>query len=187
IVIVAAIASMLVVGLNMIPLSQNAYASSSRHSEFKNAPQENRKSSAENNMNQQFLCYRSKCTGSNLGIQQHGQGNSATGWTDLSNNLQQNQTTMAQPQSSQSGHESDNDKKERSTPVTINVVPKLDNQNTNSVVGNTSSAADASNHNNLSNRNAQNQTQAQNACIIAGECTAGSSQTEIPRMAGMGT
>ena len=179
IVIVAAIASMLVVGLNVIPLSQNTYASSSRHSDFKKAPEEHKNSkSAANHLNQQIFCYRSKCTGGNTAIQQHGNDNSATGFTDLSNNVQQNQTTLAQPQSSQSGHDSDKDKKDRNFPVIVNVLPKLKNENTNSLEGNVSSINDASNDNTIRNRNAQNQTDGQNTCIIAGECSAASSETE---------
>ncbi|MBV9178656.1 MAG: hypothetical protein JO297_16645 [Nitrososphaeraceae archaeon] len=175
IVIVAAIASMLVVGLNMIPLSQNTYASSSRHSEFKKTADENKNSkSGENNLNQVDTTYRSPGSKtSNVAVQENGKGNTATAFTDLSSNVEQNQTTMAQPQSSH-----DSDKKDRSFPVTVNVVPNFKNENTNSVVGNTSSAADASNANTLSNRNAQNQTDGQNACLIAGECTASSHETE---------
>ena len=50
--------------------------------------------------------------------------------------------------------------------------------NENSVSGNSSSTASADNTNTINNRNSQNQTQGQNACLIAGECTAASSETE---------
>jgi len=180
IILVAAIASMLVVGLNMIPLSQNTYASSSRHSEFKKAPEEHKNSkSAENHLNQVDTTYRSPGSRtSNVAVQENGKDNSGTAFTDLSSNVEQNQTTLAQPQSSQSGHDSDKDKKDRNFPVIVNVLPKLKNENTNSLEGNVSSINDASNDNTIRNRNAQNQTDGQNTCIIAGECSAASSETE---------
>src|ERR671928_692268 len=90
IIVVAAIVSMLVVGINMIPLAQNTYASSHRHSEFK---------SQDNILNQKDDTYRSPGSqSSNVAIQESGKGNSATAFSDQSSNLQQQQN---QPTSSQ--------------------------------------------------------------------------------------
>ena len=76
ILIVVAIASMLVVGMNMFPLAQNTYASSHRHSEFK---------SQDNILNQQDDTYRSPGSeSSNVAIQESGKGNSATAFSDQS-------------------------------------------------------------------------------------------------------
>ena len=73
IIIVAAIASMLVVGINMIPLAQNTYASSHRHQD--------------NIANQGDDTYRSPGSqSSNVGIQESGKGNSATAFSDQSSN-----------------------------------------------------------------------------------------------------
>src|SRR5438067_1227506 len=96
IILVAAIASMLVVGINMIPLAQNTYASSHRHSEFK---------SQDNIANQQDDTYRSPGSeSSNVVIQESGKGNSATAFSDQSSNIQQqqNQPTLQQQQDPQS-------------------------------------------------------------------------------------
>src|SRR5438045_588714 len=86
IIIVAAIASMLVVGLSMVPLAQNTYASSHRHQD--------------NIANQGDDTYRSPGSeSSNVVVQESGKGNSATSFSDQSSNLQQqNQPISSQQQ-----------------------------------------------------------------------------------------
>src|SRR5919205_398632 len=108
IILVAAIASMLVVGMNMFPLAQNTYASSHRHSEFK-------KASENNILNQQDDSYRSPGSqSSNVAIQESGKGNSATAFSDQSSNLQQQNQTTLQQQDPQAN---------KNFPITLNVLP----------------------------------------------------------------
>jgi hypothetical protein len=114
IIIVAAITSILVVGINMmIPLAQNTYASSHRHSEFKNQ---------DNILNQQDDTYTSPGSqSSNIAIQESGKGNSPTAFSDQSSNLlqqQQNQPTSSQQQNPQANNDKDN-----KFPITLNVLP----------------------------------------------------------------
>src|SRR5436309_9537830 len=119
ILIVAAIASMLVVGANMIPLAQNTYASSHRHSEFK---------SQDNIANQQDDTYISPGSeSSNVVIQESGKGNSATAFSDQSSNTQQqNQPTSLQQQDPQTDKD-----KDKQFPITLNVLPDQRITNTN--------------------------------------------------------
>src|ERR671931_234641 len=94
IIIAAAIASMLVVGINMIPLAQNTYASSHRHSEFKKASEnKNQQSKSQDNiLNQGDDTYRSPGSeSSNVAIQESGKGNSPTAYSDQSSNIQEQQ------------------------------------------------------------------------------------------------
>src|ERR671938_536807 len=99
IIIVAAITSMMVLGAGMIPLAQNTYASSHRHSGFKNQ---------DNIVNQQDGTYRSPGSeSSNVAIQESGKGNSATSFSDQSSNIQEQQN---QPSSSQQDPQTDKDK-----------------------------------------------------------------------------
>ena len=52
------------------------------------------------------------------------------------------------------------------------------NVNENTVTGTTSSDATVTNTNTINNTNTQSQNQGQNACLLAGECTADSTETE---------
>ena len=61
-------------------------------------------------------------------------------------------------------------KKERSDSVT--------NTNDNDLSAVLNSTNTAANSNTITNTNTQNQSQGQNACILVGECTAASSETE---------
>src|SRR5919202_5088060 len=113
IIIVAAIASMLVMGLSMFPLAQNTYASSHRHQD--------------NIANQGDDTYRSPGSqSSNVAIQESGKGNSATAFSDQSSNLQQNQPTSSQQQNPQA-----NKDKDKNFPITLNVLPDQRIINTN--------------------------------------------------------
>src|ERR671928_2119233 len=162
IIIVAAIASMLVVGMNMFPLAQNTYASSHRHQD--------------NIANQGDDTYRSPGSqSSNVAIQESGKGNSATAFSDQSSNLQQNQTTLQQPQSNK---DKDNEK-DKKFPITLNVLPNQRitntnvNPNTNTAGSNSSSASDASNDNTIDNTALARQRQAEASCAVAVTCPAG--------------
>jgi hypothetical protein len=178
IVMLAAIASMLVVGINMIPLAQNTYASSHRHSEFK-------KASENNILNQGDNSYRSPGSQSaNVAIQESGKGNSATAFSDQSSNVQQNQTT-SQPASG-GGPGSANNK----FPITLNVLPNQTitntnvNPNTNTAGSNSSSASDASNDNTIDNTALARQRQAEASCAVALTCPAGNTSIALPIAAG---
>ncbi|HEY6885137.1 MAG TPA: hypothetical protein VI278_13970 [Nitrososphaeraceae archaeon] len=174
IVIVAAIASMLVVGINMIPLAQNTYASSHRHSEFK-------KASENNILNQRDDTYRSPGSkSSNVAIQESGKGNSATAFSDQSSNIQQNQTTLQQKDP-----KSDKDK-DKKFPITLNVLPNQRitntnvNPNTNTADSNSTSAADASNDNTIDNTALARQRQAEASCAVAVTCPEGNTSIALP-------
>src|SRR5436309_13284450 len=107
IILVAAIASMLVVGMNMFPLAQNTYASSHRHQD--------------NIASQRDETYRSPGSqSSNVAIQESGKGNSATAFSDQSSNVQEQQN---QPTSSQQQDQQSNKDKDKNFPITLNVLP----------------------------------------------------------------
>jgi hypothetical protein len=176
IIIVAAIASMLVVGATMIPLAQNTYASSHRHSEFK---------SQDDILNQQDGTYRSPGSeSSNVAIQESGKGNSPTAYSDQSSNIQQNQPTLQQqnPQS--------NKDKDTKFPITLNVLPNQRitntnvNPNRNTASSNSSSASDASNDNTINNTALARQRQAEASCAVALTCPEGSTTVTPPTTAG---
>src|SRR5919205_2530420 len=162
ILIVAAIASMLVVGMNMFPLAQNTYASSHRHQD--------------NIANQGDDTYRSPGSqSSNVAIQESGKGNSATAFSDQSSNLQQQQN---QPTSSQQQPQSNKDK-DNKFPITLNVLPNQTitntnvNPNRNTASSNSSSASDASNDNTINNTALARQRQAEASCAVALTCPEG--------------
>jgi hypothetical protein len=178
ILIVAAIASMLVVGINIIPLAQNTYASSHRHSEFK-------KASENNILNQGDDTYRSPGSqSSNVAIQESGKGNSATAFSDQSSNVQQNQTTLQQ-QNPQANKDKDN-----KFPITLNVLPNQRitntnvNPNTNTAGSNSSSASDASNDNTINNTALARQRQAEASCAVAVTCPEANTTIALPIVAG---
>jgi hypothetical protein len=168
IIIVAAIASMLVVGMNMIPLAQNTYASSHRHQD--------------NILNQRDESYRSPGSeSSNVAIQESGKGNSPTAYSDQSSNTQeQNQPTLQQkdPQS--------NNDKDKSFPITLNVLPDQRitntnvNPNRNTAGSNSGSASDASNNNTIDNTALARQRQAEASCAVALTCSEGSTTVTPP-------
>jgi hypothetical protein len=160
IIIVVAITSMLVLGINMIPLAQNTYASSHRHQD--------------NILNQQDGTYRSPGSeSSNVAIQESGKGNSATAFSDQSSNIQQNQPTLQQ-QNLQANKDKDN-----KFPITLNVLPNQRitntnvNPNTNTASSNSSSASDASNDNTINNTALTRQRQADASCAVAVTCPEG--------------
>jgi hypothetical protein len=164
ILIVAAIASMLVVGLGMIPLAQNTYASSYRHQD--------------NILNQGDDTYRSAGSeSSNVAIQESGKGNSATSFSDQSSNpqQQQNQPTSSQQQDPQTDKDKDN-----KFPITLNVIPDQRitntnvNPNRNTAGSDSSSASDASNNNTINNTALARQRQAETSCAVALTCPEGS-------------
>jgi hypothetical protein len=173
ILMLAAIASMLVVGINMLPLPQNTYASSHKQSEFKKASEhKNQQSKGQDNiLNQRDDTYRSSGSkSSNVAILESGKGNSATAFSDQSSNLQQNQTTLQQPQA--------NKDKDKKFPIILNVLPNQKitntnvNPNTNTLRSNSSN--DASNDNTINNAALARQRQAEASCAVALTCPAGS-------------
>ena len=181
IVMLAAIASMLVVGINMIPSAQNTYASSHKHDEFKKASEhKNQQSKGQDNiLNQRDDIYRSPGSkSSNVAIQESGKGNSATAFSDQSSNLQQNQTTLQQPQAKDPN-------KDKKFPITLNVLPNQRitntnvNPNTNTAGSNSSSASDASNDNTIDNTALARQRQAEASCAVAVTCPAGTTNATI--------
>jgi hypothetical protein len=170
ILIVAAIASMLVVGLGMIPLAQNTYASSYRHQD--------------NILNQGDDTYRSAGSeSSNVAIQESGKGNSATSFSDQSSNpqQQQNQPTSSQQQDPQTDKDKDN-----KFPITLNVIPDQRitntnvNPNRNTAGSDSSSASDASNNNTIDNTALARQRQAEASCAVAVSCPEGSTTVTPP-------
>jgi hypothetical protein len=183
IVMLAAIASMLVVGISMIPLAQNTYASSHKHDEFKKASEhKNQQSKGQDNiLNQRDDIYRSPGSkSSNVAIQESGKGNSATAFSDQSSNLQQNQTTLQQPQANK---DKDKDKKPI---ITLNVLPNQRitntnvNPNTNTAGSNSSSASDASNDNTIDNTALARQRQAEASCAVTLTCPEGNTTIALP-------
>jgi hypothetical protein len=185
IVMLAAITSMLVVGINMIPLAQNAYAGSHKHDEFKKASaSKNQQSRSQDNiLNQRDDTYRSPGSkSSNVAIQESGKGNSATAFSDQSSNLQQNQTTLQQPQANK-----DKDKdKDKKFPITLNVLPNQKitntnvNPNRNTADSNSSSAADASNDNTIRNLALARQNQTEASCAVTLTCPEGQTTIALP-------
>jgi hypothetical protein len=169
ILIVASIASMLVVGINMIPLAQNTYASSHRQQD--------------KIANQQDGTYRSPGSeSSNVAIQESGKGNSATSFSDQSSNIQQqNQPTSSQQQDPQSNKDKDN-----KFPITLNVLPDQRitntnvNPNRNTASSNSSSASDASNDNTINNTALARQRQADASCAVALTCPEGTTTVTPP-------
>ena len=169
IIIVAAIASMLVLGMNMFPLAQNTYASSHRHQD--------------NIANQQDDTYRSPGSeSSNVVVQESGKGNSATSFSDQSSNLQQQQN---QPTSSQQKDPQANKDKDKSLPITLNVLPNQRiintnvNPNRNTAGSNSGSASDASNNNTIDNTALARQRQAEASCAVALTCPEGSTAVTV--------
>jgi hypothetical protein len=168
IIIVAAIASMLVVGMNMFPLAQNTYASSHRHQD--------------NIANQGDDTYRSPGSeSSNVAIQESGNGNSATAFSDQSSNTQQqNQPTSLQQQDPQA-----NKDKDKKFPITLNVLPNQTitntnvNPNRNTASSNSSSASDASNDNTINNTALARQRQADASCAVAVSCPEGTTTVTL--------
>jgi hypothetical protein len=187
IVMLAAIASMLVVGINMLPLPQNTYASSHKQSEFKKASEhKNQQSKGQDNiLNQRDDTYRSSGSkSSNVAILESGKGNSATAFSDQSSNLQQNQTTLQQPQANK---DKDKDKdKDKKFPITLNVLPNQKitntnvNPNRNTAGSNSSSASDASNDNTIDNLALARQRQAEASCAVALTCPAANTTIALP-------
>jgi hypothetical protein len=177
ILIVAAIASMLVVGASIIPLAQNTYASSHRHQD--------------NILNQGDDTYRSSGSeSSNVAVQESGKGNSATAFSDQSSNLQQQQN---QPTSSQQQDPQANKDKDKQFPITLNVLPNQRiintnvNPNTNTAGSISSSASDASNSNTIDNTALARQRQAEASCAIAVSCPEGSTTVTPPPPPATGT
>jgi hypothetical protein len=173
IIIVAAITSMLVMGANMVPLAQNTYASSHRHSEFK---------SQDNILNQQDDTYRSPGSeSSNVAIQESGKGNSATAFSDQSSNLQQQNQPTSQQQDPQA-----NKDKDKKFPITLNVLPNQTitntnvNPNTNTAGSNSSSASDASNDNTINNIALARQRQAEASCAVTLTCPEANTTIALP-------
>src|ERR671927_1694027 len=169
IIIVAAIASMLVLGMNMFPLAQNTYASSHRHQD--------------NIANQGDDTYRSPGSeSSNVVVQESGKGNSATAFSDQSSNLQQQQN---QPTSSQQQDPQANKDKDKNFPLTLNVLPDQRitntnvNPNRNTANSNSSSASDASNDNTINNTALARQRQAEASCAVAVSCPEGSTTVTL--------
>jgi hypothetical protein len=170
IIIVVAITSMLVLGINMIPLAQNTHASSHRHQD--------------NIVNQQDDTYRSPGSeSSNVAIQESGKGNSATSFSDQSSNIQQQQN---QPTSLQQQDPQANKDKDKNFPITLNVLPNQRitntnvNPNTNIAGSNSSSASDASNDNTIDNTAIARQRQADASCAIALTCPEGTTTVTSP-------
>jgi hypothetical protein len=176
IIIVVAITSMLIVGMNMFPLTQNTYASSHRHSK-------------DNILNQQDGTYRSPGSeSSNVGIQDSGKGNSPTAFSDQSSNLQQQQQN--QPTSSQQQNPQANKDKDKQLPITLNVLPNQRitntnvNPNRNTASSNSGSASDASNNNTIDNTALSRQRQAEASCAVSLTCPEGSTTVTPPPTTG---
>jgi hypothetical protein len=168
ILIVVVITSMLVVGMNMIPLAQNTYASSHRYQD--------------NILNQKDETYRSPGSqSSNVGIQDSGKGNSPTAYSDQSSNTQQQNQPTLQQQNPQANKNKDN-----KFPITLNVLPDQRitnnnvNPNRNTADSNSGSASDASNNNTIDNTALARQRQAEASCAVALTCSEGSTTVTPP-------
>jgi hypothetical protein len=129
-------------------------------------------------LNQGDDTYRSPSSeSSNVAIQESGKGNSATVFSDQSNNLQQQQN---QPTSLQQQDPRANKDKDNKFPITLNVLPDQRitntnvNPNRNTASSNSSSASDAANDNTINNTALARQRQADASCAVGVTCPEGS-------------